>query len=128
MTLIMGPLELMRWRSETKHRKLLEARKAAEAADPSLKVVVEKPTTVWDGAEYENNNKSTALMAPADYEKNEHRMKSMKTEKLSARHFSSSCAVELELFKVCVKDRFHTGNTAAQCKVLQEDFRRCNNA
>jgi hypothetical protein len=123
---ILGPLELLRWRSETKHAKLKAEQKALADANPEP--LKPKTVTVWDGDAYVNGNKDAQSMAPADYDKNEFRIKSMRTENLNARHLSSNCAIELELFKTCVKDRFHTGNTSRHdCKDLHEEFRRCNN-
>jgi hypothetical protein len=77
-----------------------------------------KSLTWWEGR-YE---KSNAPDAPSDYSDNTAKSRSNRGERLDARHFSSNCAIELELFKVCLKDRNHTGN---KCLDLQSDFRKC---
>lgn len=121
----LAPLEFMRRRSDQKHLERVAAKKELQAKglveDPVEQEVV-KSTTVWDMDGYEGPNMNDKSAAPADYEKPEHRIKSMKGERLNARHFSSNCAIELELFKVCLKDRFHSGN---KCSDLRENFKKC---
>lgn len=52
----------------------------------------------------------------------EKRLAFMKCENMGAKHMSSSCAVERELFLACTKDRAHHNQ---QCDTLLENFRAC---
>lgn len=126
----LAPMEMMRYLSDSKHKKSLDGKKALMAETPAEVPVtpalpVVKSSTAWDG-EYDKAAKdvNNTNQAPLDYDKNEFRLKSMKAEKLSSRHLASNCAVELELFKVCLKDRFHSG-TKNQCRDLLDDFKKC---
>jgi hypothetical protein len=108
--LITKPLELLANRAQP----------LAEKKDPLNPSVASK--TIWD-AEIDNEKKAWDHASPESYNSNEARRKSHKAEKLSARHFSSSCAVERELFQVCLKDRFRTDQ--ADCLDLREKWRQC---
>lgn len=80
-------------------------------------------TSAWDNPYGANETHMKQANAPSDYSMNEHNLKSMKAEKLSARHMRSSCAVERELFYMCLKERKREGNN---CVDKQQAFRRCN--
>lgn len=82
---------------------------------------VKNPPTSWD-VQFDDRKQHVAASAPVDYNRNEDRLKSIKAERLSMRHFRSNCAVELEIFKVCLKDRFHNNTN---CDDYQDKFRAC---
>lgn len=108
------------WKLVTKPMDLV-AKASTRFSEPVKIPETKNPPTSWD-AEFDARKDHVAASAPVDYNRNEDRRKSIKAERLSMKHFQSNCSVELEVFKVCLKDRFHN---KTNCDDYLNQFRTC---